>query len=294
MKLNLDFSRKFKKFENLTQDQSINNFIGDYMSVFKGSGIEFDSYQEYYEGSDAKKIDWIASSRTPKTLIKQYVEERNISCYFLFDTSSSMLFTSTDKLKCEYAAELIASFAFSIISSKDNVGLAMFNDKIRENLSPASGKLAYFKIIKALSEEENYAGKKNIVKVMAKMGKIVSDKCLLFIVSDLAKYSKKEFEAIKNLTGKFEIIVLMIRDPVEIEIPKDLGLVCLQDPFNGEKLMVNFANVREEYNDESYKQIDRIRRDFMSASIDFCVMRTDLPVYGQLMDLFNMRRKRWS
>ena len=107
---------------------------GDYRSVFKGRGLEFEGYRDYNPEDDATMIDWKATLRAKRLVVRELREERNLSVLFLFDVSNSMLYASTEKLKCEYAAELIATLSYAIREVGDAVGLVMFNDKIPEKI----------------------------------------------------------------------------------------------------------------------------------------------------------------
>lgn len=294
LKLNLNLSPHLKKLELFSKSSSTNQMIGSYKSFFKGSGIEFEEYLEFEPGSDAAKIDWIASSRTNKLLIKSFAEERNITSFILFDTSSSMLYSSSDKMKCEYSAEFIATLAFSIISSKDLVGLGLFNNDIKKIITPSTGEMTYFKIIEALKNESYYGGQKNYNISFSKINKLIKDNCILFIISDYINFYDTCFEHLKTLGHNFEIIAIMIRDPVEIKIPDNLGLVCFEDPFTNKQLIADLSNVSEEYNIEVGQEIKSIEEKFLENEFDFYKIYMDKPVDDQIMELFKQRRQRWK
>ena len=100
--LKIDLTKNIKKLEITTRRLVGAQLIGSYKSAFKGHGLEFANYKEYTQNDDASLIDWKASVRTGKLLIKEYEEERKLDVFFLIDVSSSMVFVSTDKLKNEY------------------------------------------------------------------------------------------------------------------------------------------------------------------------------------------------
>src|SRR3989344_2496505 len=121
-KLRVKLAPAIRQLEVVTRGMVSTRLIGQYKSVFKGKGLEF------------------ASRRANQLLVKQFVEERNLEVFFLIDTSASMVFGSTEKLKNEYVAELVASLAYVILESGDSVGFALFNEKIIAKFPPANGK----------------------------------------------------------------------------------------------------------------------------------------------------------
>ena len=129
--LNIEIKPLLNKLQaGLRRGYTEEHLSASWKSVFKGRGLEFDSYRNYLPTDDASNIDWKASLRAQELMVKILTEERNIAVMGLVDVSNSMIFSSTKKLKCEYAAELLATVAFGVIGSDDSMGLCMFNEKI--------------------------------------------------------------------------------------------------------------------------------------------------------------------
>src|SRR5436190_17785936 len=101
---------------------------GEYHSVFKGRGMEFDEVREYQYGDDIRSIDWNVTARTGFAHIKKYVEERELTVMILVDASASVHFASSGQMKNKLAAEIAAVLAFAAIRNNDKVGLLMFTD----------------------------------------------------------------------------------------------------------------------------------------------------------------------
>ena len=116
-KLNIDVSTKIRNLQFATKNLVTSKFLGNYKSVFRGRGLEFDGYRDYTSGDDASLIDWTATKKANKPLVKEFIEERNLNVFFIIDVSSGMLTGSTEKLKSEYAAEMIATIAYSVLNS---------------------------------------------------------------------------------------------------------------------------------------------------------------------------------
>ena len=114
---------------------------GNLLTQFKEKGFEFENYRVFTPEDDASFIEWKASLRAQKLLIREYNVEKNFNAFFLIDVSDSMLFASTDKLKCEFAAELVSSLSFAILESGAGIGYAMFTDRLVSKLAPRMGKI---------------------------------------------------------------------------------------------------------------------------------------------------------
>jgi uncharacterized protein (DUF58 family) len=145
-KLKVDIAPLIKKIEALTKRIVRTRTMGEYISVFRGAGLEFDGYKEYMPDMDASAIDWKASVRARELLVKKYREIRDLEVYFVMDVSESMVFGSTEKLKNEYAVEFILSLAYTIIGAGDAVGLITFADSIITKYKAAKGTYQFYKM----------------------------------------------------------------------------------------------------------------------------------------------------
>lgn len=292
--LDLDFLPHLKKLEDLTKKPWMTSAMaGSYSSIFKGSGIEFESFSVYTPDQDSKNIDWKASAKSEKTLMRNYVEERDIDCFILMDSSSSMFFSSTNKMKCEYAAELVNSLAFAIIASGDKSGIFMSSKEKQINIPPKSGKKNYFMILNELTNGENYGGARNILFPLELLFKS-KDKGILFIVSDFLNATDEELEMISLLKDKFVIFVLMIRDRRERFLPKDLNAVVIEDIEQKKSIVVNLQSVRQEYEETMRKNEIKLEQFFLRHDVNFEKFYTHEQFENKLFGFFErVRKKKW-
>ena len=159
MEFEIDLTPRIRRLEIFTRRIMRTKFISGYLSAFKGKGLEFEDYREYTTNDDARLIDWKASVRSNKLLVKEFVEERNLNVFFLIDVSSSMVFGSTRKLKNEYTAELAASMCYAILMAGDSVGFALFADRIVDKVKPDIGMKQFFTFSRALVNPKSYGGR---------------------------------------------------------------------------------------------------------------------------------------
>ena len=132
-KLNIDIAGAISEFDAAAKEFELKEKI--YKILFRGKGLEFESYREYSPEDDAEEIDWKASMRGGKILVKRYIEERDLGIVFMIDVSENMVLGSHEKLKCEYAAELIGALAHLILNSNDKIGFMFFSDIFEKSTS---------------------------------------------------------------------------------------------------------------------------------------------------------------
>ena len=148
--LSSELFQKIKQIEIHTRKIVNDSFAGEYHSVFKGRGIEFDEVRPYLPGDDIRTIDWNVTARTGDPYVKRYVEEREITVFFLVDLSASGAFGSREKLKNEIAAEFCALLAFSAIKNNDKIELILFSDQIEQYIPAKKGSKHVLRIIREL------------------------------------------------------------------------------------------------------------------------------------------------
>jgi len=262
-----------------------------YRKVFKGKGLEFEDFRDYTTDDDASEIDWRASKRANKLIIRRFKEERDMSVYFLVDVSSSMLFGSTDKLKHEYAAELVAAFSHFIIQSGDRAGLVMFTDKVVKYLGPGKSENHFYIMLRQLLTPEFYGGQYNLSNALNFVMNTTAERSLAFIVSDFIGLEKGWDSAIKQASGKFDGVAVMVRDPRDQRLPPDVGQVVIADPFSDREMLIdcNDKEGRMEYESYSKKEEEKIKDTLKNARWDMLEVTTDKSFVIPLIEFLKRR-----
>ncbi len=289
--LKLNLKPLIKKLEVSTKRGFIDILTGSYKSSFKGKGLDFEGYRGYISGDDANLIDWKATLRSQDLLIKVLTEERNVNIIFLVDVSSSMSFASIDKLKNEYAAELVASLSFAAIQAGDSVGLVMFNDKIVKFLHPAMGNGQYFMILKTLSNPKLYEGKFDFARVITELINSFKRGAIVVIVSDFIGLGEDWEKYLNAASERFEIIGMMVRDPRDYEMPEDVGQIVISDPYSDKEVLIDTATIKEEYEAAVKEQVKYVKHTFIKSRANFLELRTDKPFLNHVINFFLMRNK---
>ena len=243
--LKIDLIPHLRKVKLKARRDVLNRVLeGNWSTIFKGHGLEFAGYRAYNYGDDASKIDWGASLRAHEILVRDLEEYHNFNVFFLVDVSNSMLFSSTGKLKAEYAAEMIFSLCYAIMQTGDAIGLGMFTDHLVAKIPPSLGKGVYYRIIRHLTEPKNYGGDFNLTKALKYVSSFLNERSVIIIISDFIGLKEGWHRYINILAGKYDLIGIMIRDPRDFEMPVSAGQYLVENPFTGEKLILILINMQ--------------------------------------------------
>lgn len=288
--LKLDLTPKLKDVKLKARIDVLNKVLeGNWNTVFKGQGLEFAGYRQYSYGDDASKIDWSASLRAHETLVRELEEYRNFNVFFLLDVSNSMLFSSGDKLKAEYAAEVTFSLCHSMLNGGDAIGLGMFTDKLVTRIAPSLGRGAFYRITSELSKPENYGGGYDLPKALQYITSFLSDRSVVIIVSDFIGLQEGWSRSLKILSGRYDVIGIMIRDPRDVEMPEEGAQYLVEDPYSDKKMYIDSHQYKKIYEEYVKKEEDLIRNSFEKAKQGFVSLRTNQEYHEELMKYFRKR-----
>lgn len=274
--MNLDIAGNISEFDSLTKEFLTRRVI--YRTIFRGKGVEFDGYRDFVFDDDAVDIDWRASTRANKLLVRQYIEERNLKILFVIDVSDNMLFGSTNKLKCEYAAELSATLAHLIVSSNDKVGFVFFNDKITKIVLPAGGITQFDIFVDELSNSSVYGGISDIRKTLESLLDYLDDSInSVIIISDFIRLKKEFLKTINLFSSRFETMVVIIKDPLDKKMSKIKGEMVIEDPVTKEQAIIDPSVVGKAYEKNALEQENMVKKIFLDCGVDFLDLTTDKP-----------------
>jgi len=270
----INYAKAISDFENAMHKFPVKKIL--YKSIFRGRGLEFESYRAYGPDDDANMIDWKASLRANEMLARQYIEERKLNVYFLVDVSNSMLFGSSNKLKAEYVAEFVASLSHLIVGAGDNIGLVMFNDDIVKILHPVASKNQFALFTKFLSDPSYYGGDFDFNKTIEILLRTVKSPYTVFIlVSDFIKIRKDNLRSLRLLGSKFETFAVMIRDQMDENLPKTKYQFSVQDPYSGRQMILDPEIAADRYRESVVRQKAFLKDMFRSSRIDLLEITTD-------------------
>ncbi len=285
--------KKIRRIEISTNRLVNNIFAGEYESVFKGRGMEFEEVREYQPGDDIRTIDWNVTARMGQPYIKKYVEERELVMMLLVDTSGSADFGTYQRTKAEIAAEISALLAFSAIKNSDKVGLICFTDDVELFVPPRKGIKHVLRVIREILYFEPQQRGTNISAALEYVDRVIRRKSVVFLISD---FMDRGYEKRLQVTSKrHDLIAITLQDMREETLP-NVGLIELEDVETGEVVVLDTQDpkAREMYQRLNLDVVEARRKFFQSNKIDNIEIRTEQSYVEPLIHFFRQRAVRES
>ncbi|MCX5667995.1 MAG: DUF58 domain-containing protein [Candidatus Omnitrophica bacterium] len=283
--------RKIRRIE-ITTSRLVTDFLsGQYESVFKGRGIEFDEVREYQPGDEIRTIDWNVTARMGHPFVKKFVEERQLTVMILLDASSSSSFGTTKRYKKELAAEVSAVLAFAAIQNNDRIGLIIFTDRIEKFVPPRKGLHHVLRVVREALYFTPKGKGTDIAGALRYLDNVIARRAVTFIISD---FFAKDFKKPLSIANKrHDVVAITIADPREAELPS-AGIVELVDAETGRAFTIDTSSekVRARYvkkASEMHKERDEI---FGSVGVDHIDISTDKSYIEAFIKFFKMRKRR--
>jgi len=283
--------KKIRTLEIKTKGLVETAFAGDYHSVFKGRGMNFEDVREYQPGDEIRAIDWNVTARLGTAFVKQFTEERELTVMLIVDVSASGNFGSTTQSKRELAAEVACLLAFSAIRNNDKVGLLLFSDRVELFISPKKGRSHTLRLIREILFFQPEGRGTAPGLALDYLNKIVTRRAVVFFISD---FQAPDFSHSLAVSGRrHDFIAIHIQDEREKVLPS-IGIITLEDAETGEQIEVNTMD-REtrrrftEFTDEHEAELSRTLRH---NNIDAIALRTGEDYLPALRSFFKQRERR--
>jgi uncharacterized protein (DUF58 family) len=288
-----DILKKVRRIEIRTNRLVNESLAGEYHSVFKGRGMEFSEVREYQFGDDIRSIDWNVTSRMGHPYVKKHVEERELTVILLVDFSASGEFGTRRQFKREIEAELCAILAFSAIKNSDRVGLIAFTDRIETFLRPRKGKDHVLRVIREVLYFRPQGRATDLKMALEFMYRTITKRSVIFVVSDFLAQGYEQ--PLRVASRKHDVIAITVTDPREESLPS-IGLLDLEDPETGDRVLVDSADRRTRDTFRTWAQTRRSTREalFRANAIDSLELFTDRPYEVPLVRFFHRRARRMS
>jgi uncharacterized protein (DUF58 family) len=272
---------------------------GEYHSVFKGRGMDFDEVREYVPGDEVRTIDWNVTARSGRPFVKKFREERELTILLMVDVSASGNFGSTSQSKRELAAELASVLAFSANNNNDKVGLILFSDQIEQYIPPKKGRRHILRVVREVLYFEPKGRGTDIVQALDYANRVLQRRAVTFLISDFqatgdpAKTMSALQSAIRLTHTRHDLVALHIRDRREEELP-DVGVLAIEDAETGEMLELSTSDpkVRARFAEFSRRNVETLRRMLNAESIDSLELQTGMSYVPPLMNFFKTRERR--
>lgn len=287
--------KKIRRLELKTRGLVAATFSGQYRSVFKGRGMNFEEVRQYAPGDEVRSIDWNVTAKFGEVhgdaYVKKFTEERELTVMLIVDVSASGDFGSVHLSKRELAAEVACLFAFSAIRNSDKVGLILFSDHVELFIPPKKGRLHTLRLIREILFFEPKGRGTQPATALDYLNQVVHRRSVVFLISD---FQAPDFSKALGVTSRrHDLIAIPIIDPREEELP-DVGLLTLEDAETGEQIEVNTSDrsMRLGYLEAMEKRTAARLREFRRKRIDAISLKTNEDYVPALRAFFRTRERR--
>jgi uncharacterized protein (DUF58 family) len=264
------------------------SFAGEYLSSFRGQGLDFDDFREYQHGDEVRFIDWNVTARMNQPFVRKFREERELSVVLAVDVSGSTVYGSKSMSKREIAAEAAATIGFSALNNGDKVGLLIFAEEPILFIPPEKGTRHLLRMIREILVADPQKASTSIAAASDFLIRTLRRRSLVFLISDFI--ANEIDRPLGKISRKHETIALRITDPLESKLPR-AGKVVLIDPETGQQSLINTNNpkLRKDYENLTQGQNEAIENCFKKYAIDSATLDTR---HDTLLELHRMLKKR--
>lgn len=314
--------KKIRQIELRTNRLVSETLAGQYHSVFKGQGMNFEEVREYQPGDEVRAIDWNVTARMSHPFVKKFVEERELTLMLVVDLSGSGIFGSGEQSKRELMAEIASVLAFSAIRNNDKVGLILFTEEVEKYIPPKKGRRHVLRVIREILFFSPKKRGTNINEALDFLNRVTRHKAITVVVSDFIgqpaqasggstpralpasrgaapglflseSLAQHSYTALRQTNRRHDVIAIQVIDRYELELPA-IGRLIFKDAETGEVVEINTneARKREAFAERQAKNQNELMRLFRSANIDAIQLRTDRPYATELAKFFETRERR--
>lgn len=267
-------------------------FAGEYLSIFKGQGIEFAEVRQYIPGDDVRSIDWNVSAKTGSVFVKKFNEERELTLLIACDVSASLMFGSLGRLKSEIATELAAVFAFSATHNNDKVGLLLFSDKIELYIPPKKGRRHVLRIIRELLAFTPKNKGTDISLALDSINHLTRRGGIVVLISDF-KTEQNYSKSFKLTARKFDVVPVIVEDKLERSLPKARVFLSLEGLEGGGQTLLNLASKKTaEITQKHQKELDEAKLLFTKSGLEYIMIQDGEKISDTLVKFFKRRARK--
>ncbi|HLE13804.1 MAG TPA: DUF58 domain-containing protein [Anaerolineales bacterium] len=267
---------------------------GDYRSLFYGYGVDFADLREYQPEDDIRYIDWNTTARMNTPYIRQYVEDREITAWFLLDLSPSMDFGSAQSLKRTVLIDFVATLARLLTRHGNRVGAMFYGSRIERTIPARGGRIQVLRLVNDLLKQPRLprAPFTDLTPLLEGGLNAIKKRSLVFIVSDFISAPGWE-RPLNLLNRRHEVLAIRLWDAREVELP-DIGPIIMQDAETGEQLYVDTHDrkFRARFEEAAQRREAALNQSFKHAGVDLLSLSTEEDLVRAIVRFAAMRRRR--
>lgn len=268
---------------------------GNYLTLFRGFGIDLADLREYRFGDDARTIDWNATARLQVPHVRQFNEDREITAWFLVDLSGSVNFGTGATTKRAMAVDFVALVSRLLTRHGNRVGALLYTDRVELVLPAQAGRLHVLHLVDRLLKTGNTPKRSKgtqLGELLARALTTIKRRSLVIVVSDFIS-DPGWARALAQLGQRHDVLAVRLYDAVEMDLP-DLGLVIMEDAETGQQLFVDThdAAFRRRFADLAARNEAALREALAVAGADCVELATDDDLVDTLLRFARLRKRR--
>jgi len=268
---------------------------GAYRTMFRGTGIDFDSLREYMPEDDVRHIDWNVTARLDEPYVRQYTEDRELTVWLVLDLSASMRFGSNEQGKDSVLTELAVCLARLFTHSGNRVGAILYDNGFQRVIPPRTSRTHVLRLTHELTKplpERPFGNTTDLAAMLHLAAATARRRCLVFVISDFIADVNWE-PALTRLGQRHEVVTMRIVDPMELDLP-DLGLILIEDAETGEQLLADTSDplFQQRLRDEVEARESAVASAMKRAGVTAHRIGTDEDLASALVDMVRRSKRR--
>ncbi|WP_194777368.1 DUF58 domain-containing protein [Pararhodonellum marinum] len=282
--------KKLRKYEIMIRKVANNHLQGDYQSIFKGAGLEFDDLRPYQYGDDVRTIEWKVSAKGHGTFVKTFKEDKDQSVYFLLDISGSQDIGEEGRKKIDKGKEVAGVLTLAAIHEGSKVALISYSDEKEKVILPGKGPRQGVRIIQGIFSHKNKSIKTNLNEMFTFALNLIKKRSIIIVISD---FIDEDYQRpFKALAEKHDLVAIQLTDPRESVLPS-LGIIPVYDKEANTTTWVNTAfgafskKISETFTSERLSLKELCKKN----QINYLPMDTSEDIVLPLIELFKYRNK---
>ena len=266
---------------------------GDYRSLFMGAGLDFSDLREYQPPDDIRHIDWNVTARMDMPYVRQYMEDREVTAWFLLDLSPSMAFGGLERRKESVMVDFVGLLARLLTRNGNRVGAILHDNNVMSAVPPRGGRPQVLRIIEDIQRQQSSpsGAMTDLANLLESGFNAVKRRSLVFVVSDFICIPGWD-RAMARLNRKHELVAVRLWDPREVDLP-DVGVVLVEDSETGAQLSVDTSDrkFRQRFHEASRLRETELAQTFGRAGVDELSLSTEEDLVLAILRFASLRRR---
>ena len=267
---------------------------GDYRSLFYGYGVDFADLREYQAEDDIRYIDWNVTARMNTPYVRKYVEDREITAWFLLDLSPSIDFGTTASQKRMVLVDFVTTLARLLTRHGNRVGAIFYGSKVERTIPAHRGRNQVLRLVNDLLKQPRLARSAytNLTPLLQAGLYAIKQRALIFIISDFMSVPGWE-KPLSLLQQRHEVLAIRLWDPREVELP-DVGPIIMEDAETGEQLYVDTHDrkFRQRFKEAAHQREADLAASFKRAGVEALSLSTDEDLVRAIVRFAKLRQQR--